>query len=92
MARLWDTPAYTVRGTTITPDHETGIGAWSDAEIRRALTHGVSRDGRAFKPPMARQDYFSKHDRRRPRRARRMDTHHPADRMKHRPHPPGARG
>ncbi len=60
MARLWDTPAYTVRGTTITPDHETGIGAWSDAEIRRALTHGVSRDGRAFKPPMARQDYFSK--------------------------------
>ena len=33
--------------------HQTkGIGAWSDAEIRRALTEGVSRDGRKLKPPM----------------------------------------
>ena len=30
-----------------------GIGAWSDAEISRAITHGMSRDGRALKPPMA---------------------------------------
>src|ERR1700723_3154494 len=30
-----------------------GIGAWSDAEIGRAVTHGMSRDGRPLKPPMA---------------------------------------
>jgi hypothetical protein len=36
------------------------VGAWSDAELKRALTHGVGRDGRAFKTPMARQIYFSK--------------------------------
>jgi mono/diheme cytochrome c family protein len=29
----------------ITPDRETGIGAWSDAEIARAIRSGVSRDG-----------------------------------------------
>jgi len=41
--------------------HKTaGIGAWTDAEIKRALTHGIGRDGRAFKLPMARQVYFSK--------------------------------
>jgi mono/diheme cytochrome c family protein len=51
-------------GSAVTPNitsHPTaGIGSWTDAEIRRSLTHGVSRDGRAFKQPMARQDYFSK--------------------------------
>jgi mono/diheme cytochrome c family protein len=30
-----------------------GIGAWSDAEVKRAIAHGVSRDGHALKPPMA---------------------------------------
>jgi hypothetical protein len=25
---VWDEPAYTVRGSNITPDHDTGIGAW----------------------------------------------------------------
>jgi hypothetical protein len=29
-------------------------------EIKRALTQGVGRDGHAFKPPMARQIYFSR--------------------------------
>ncbi len=28
--------------------------------IKRALTQGIGRDGRAFKPPMARHIYFSK--------------------------------
>ena len=43
-------------GTTaanITSDHVAGIGAWSDAEIVRAITHGMARDGRTLKPPMA---------------------------------------
>jgi hypothetical protein len=30
-----------------------GIGAWSDQEIGRAVTHGIARDGRTLKPPMA---------------------------------------
>jgi hypothetical protein len=29
----------------ITPDSETGIGKWSDAEISRAIQSGVGRDG-----------------------------------------------
>jgi len=44
----------------ITSHPKSGLGAWTDTEIKRALTHGVSRDGRAFKPPMARQNYFSR--------------------------------
>src|SRR5262245_31273308 len=35
--QVWDTPWYTVRGTNITPDKETGIGSWSDDEIKRLL-------------------------------------------------------
>jgi len=50
--------AVTVRN--ITSHKEKGIGAWSDAEIKRALTEGVGRDGRHFKQPLARQIYFSK--------------------------------
>lgn len=46
--------------SNITSHPKSGIGAWTDSEIKRALTHGVSRDGRAFKPPMARQQFFSR--------------------------------
>lgn len=53
-SQVWDTPAYTVRGTNITPDRETGIGAWSDDEIKRAITDGTHRLGR----PMAQQMPF----------------------------------
>jgi hypothetical protein len=30
----------------ITPDPTTGIGAWSDAEVARAIRSGISKDGR----------------------------------------------
>jgi cytochrome c551/c552 len=36
----------------ITPNPTAGIGSWTDAEIRRALTQGVSRDGRLLQFPM----------------------------------------
>ena len=39
--------------TNITSDMASGIGAWTDQEIARAITHGVARDGRMLKPPMA---------------------------------------
>jgi mono/diheme cytochrome c family protein len=37
----------------ITSDKTAGLGGWSDAEIGRAITQGISRDGHALKPPMA---------------------------------------
>jgi len=36
----------------LTPDKETGLGAWSDGEIARAIREGVSRDGHALFPMM----------------------------------------
>lgn len=36
----------------ITPDRDHGIGAWTDAQIIRAMTEGVSADGRPLYPPM----------------------------------------
>jgi mono/diheme cytochrome c family protein len=38
--------------SNITPDRTTGIGAWSDAEIVKAIREGKSRDGRTLGPPM----------------------------------------
>jgi len=37
----------------ITSHPQAGIGARTDAEIKRAITKGVGRDGRQLKPPMA---------------------------------------
>jgi len=36
------------------------VGAWTDAELKRALTHGVDRTGKPFAPQMQRQVYFAK--------------------------------
>lgn len=36
----------------ITQNKEKGIGAWTDAEIKRAITTGIGRDGSKLKPPM----------------------------------------
>lgn len=41
----------------ITPDPETGIGAWTDDEIARAIREGVSRDGTALFPSMPYGNY-----------------------------------
>jgi mono/diheme cytochrome c family protein len=37
----------------LTSHRERGIGAWSDAEIKRAIAQGVGRDGRRLQEPMA---------------------------------------
>ena len=44
---------YTVISPNITPHPTAGIGAWTDEEIKRAITMGVSRDGRKLLPSMA---------------------------------------
>ena len=36
----------------LTPDRDTGLGAWTDGEIARAIREGVSRDGRPLFPMM----------------------------------------
>ena len=51
-SQTWDTPKYTVKGSNITPDGETGIGTWSETELRRALTDGVRPNGVALAPQM----------------------------------------
>lgn len=43
----------------LTPDRDTGLGAWTDAEIGRALRRGTGRDGRRLFPAMP---YFFLHD------------------------------
>ncbi len=48
----WDTPTYIVKGSNITPDRETGIGAWSDRDIKRSLTDGVRPYGGRLAPQM----------------------------------------
>ena len=39
-------PGARMVAANITPDRETGIGSWTDAEIERAVQHGVAKDGR----------------------------------------------
>jgi hypothetical protein len=36
----------------ITPDKETGIGEWTDEQIRRAITQGIGADDSRLLPPM----------------------------------------
>jgi mono/diheme cytochrome c family protein len=38
------TPVFVATAPNITPDVETGIGSWSDAEIKRALVEGMRPD------------------------------------------------
>ncbi len=44
------TPFGVIYSTNITPDVETGIGAWSEAEFLRAMHDGVDRAGRNLYP------------------------------------------
>ncbi len=44
------TPFGAIVTTNLTPDPETGIGAWSYAAFARAMREGISRDGRHLYP------------------------------------------
>ena len=41
-----ETPFGTIVSPNITPDRDTGIGNWSDAEFDNAVRHGIRRDAR----------------------------------------------
>jgi mono/diheme cytochrome c family protein len=45
-----ETPFGTVYAPNLTPDRETGIGAWTPSEFWRAMHNGRSRDGRLLYP------------------------------------------
>ena len=46
------TPFGPVVPRNITPHRTEGIGAWTDDEIRRAITEGISLNGHQLSPPM----------------------------------------
>jgi nicotinate dehydrogenase subunit B len=48
--RAIETPFGTIYSTNITPDLETGIGAWSYPAFERAMREGIHRDGRHLYP------------------------------------------
>lgn len=52
----WDIPPGKFYARNITPDSATGIGAFPDGAIARALRHGVGHDGRALLPFMEMQN------------------------------------
>ena len=49
-ARPIETPFGTVYSTNLTPDPQTGLGAWSFQAFARAMREGVSRDGHRLYP------------------------------------------
>ena len=53
------TPFGTVHGSNITPDPETGIGRWSEADFTRALREGVAPEGHHYYPAFP-YDYFTR--------------------------------
>ena len=48
--RSLDTPFGVITSTNITPNVETGIGAWSYPAFERAMREGIHRDGRHLYP------------------------------------------
>jgi len=48
---------FTARPSNITPDRETGIGKWTDAQIKLAIREGRRPDGTLIGPPMPFSQY-----------------------------------
>ncbi|HSC22986.1 MAG TPA: cytochrome c [Casimicrobiaceae bacterium] len=53
------TPFGTIHSTNITPDEETGIGAYTREDFRRALREGIARDGHRLYPVFP-YDHFTR--------------------------------
>jgi mono/diheme cytochrome c family protein len=49
---LFDEPPFKAYASNITPDPETGIGKWTDAQLARAIREGVRPDKSIIGPPM----------------------------------------
>jgi len=55
--RAFPIPLGTVYSTNITQDKETGLGNWTDQQIRDAITKGSRRDGSKIVPAMPYEAY-----------------------------------
>src|SRR3954452_20169523 len=49
-SQVFDEPAFKVSGSNTTPDKDTGIGSWTDAELKRFLVSGVRPNGTRVPP------------------------------------------
>lgn len=49
---MFDEEPFTVQASNLTPDPATGLGAWTDEEVKRAIVEGFGRDGRPLAPVM----------------------------------------
>ncbi|MDB5856078.1 MAG: hypothetical protein JWR22_4119 [Herminiimonas sp.] len=49
---LFDEPPFKAYAANITPDPETGIGKWSDADLAKAIREGIRPDKTLIGPPM----------------------------------------
>ena len=50
--QTWDEPTFRAKGSNITPDKDTGIGGWSDADMKKAILQGVRPNGTPLAPIM----------------------------------------
>jgi len=55
--RKFEGPWGETISANITQDKATGIGGWTDAQIKRAITKGVRHDGTKLRPPMCYRCY-----------------------------------
>lgn len=58
----WEGPGGVVFAANLTPDPETGLGQWSDAEIVKAIRTGNRPDGRQLSPSMPWMNFASLSD------------------------------
>ena len=58
-SRPIETPFGTIYSPNITPDRDTGIGAWSDDDFYRAMHAGIGPDGKRLYPAFP-YPYFTK--------------------------------
>ena len=49
---LFDEEPFKAYAPNITPDRETGIGSWTDAQLIKAIREGIRPDGSLIGPPM----------------------------------------
>jgi len=57
--RSFEGPWGETISANITQDKTTGIGGWTDAQIKRAITHGIDNRGTKLRPPMCYRCYVA---------------------------------
>ncbi len=70
----WDEPPFKVTASNITQDKETGIGSWTDEQIKTALRKGERPNGVHLAAVMP-SDFYEIITRGRPRCDRRLSAH-----------------